>query len=215
MSVNSNSNQDYSVLGGWLLVWYWCLIVGGVLTLLSMALPALISIASSFLVGIIYAVGRLVSIASACISAVLNIKAASQLKERSSQFFDTFVLGTLVSVGGGIIASFLSIRRISGIGSFISSTIGSLVAAAIGLCLCIMYFSKSVRVNTYFSGRPLQSSQYWNWIKILPDFIISDAMPDPSQIQQLGSRSQQADQQSQSPQDTQSSSDAQSPGDPE
>jgi predicted amidophosphoribosyltransferase len=41
-----------------------------------------------------------------------------------------------------------------------------------------MYFSKSVRVNVYFSGRPLHSSQYWPWIKMLPSFIISESMPD-------------------------------------
>ena len=174
--MNENQNQDYSVLGGWLLVWYWCLIAGGVLILLSMALPALISLAASFLIGIVYAVGILVSIASVCVSCLFNIKAAMQLKARNSQFFDTLLLGMLISLAGGIVSNLLTIRSAYGISSFIGSTIGSVVGVAISLCLCIMYFSKSVRVNTYFSGRPLHNSQYWNLIKLLPDFITSDTM---------------------------------------
>jgi len=180
---NQNPNQDYTNLGGWLLVWYWCLIIGGVLILLGMALPALISVAASFLVGIVYTVGVLVSIVSVCISAVLDIKAATQLKARNPQFFDTLLHGMLISLGGGIISKLLMIRSAYGMGSFIGSTIGSFFSVAISLCLCIMYFSKSVRVNIYFNGRPLQSSRYWNWIKVLPSFIISDAMPDPNKMQ--------------------------------
>jgi len=202
-----NSNQEYTNFGGWLLAWYWCLIVGGIILLLSMVLPALISIAASFLIGIVYAVGALVSIGSVCISAVFEIMAAMQLKARNPKFFDTFLLGMLISLGGGIISNLLMIRSAYGVGSFIGSTIGSVVGVAIGLCLCIMYFSKSVRVNVYFNGRPLQQSKYWNWIKILPSFIISDTMPDPSKIQQMGSNSQQSNQQ---PQDAQPASTAQS-----
>ena len=176
----NNSNQDYTIFGGWLLVWYWCLIIGAILILLSMAVPALIAIAASFLIGIVYAVGILVSMVSVWISAVFDIKAAIQMKARDPKFFDTFLLGTLIFLGGGIISDFLTIRSFYGVASFIGSVIGSVIGVAISLCLCIMYFSKSVRVNTYFNGRPLQDSQYWNWIKILPDFIISDTMPDPS-----------------------------------
>ena len=179
-----NQSQDYTVFGGWLLVWYWCLIVGGVLTLLSMAIPALFSIAASFLVGIIYAVGLLISIASVCVTAALNIKAATELKARKPQFFDTILRSTVISFCGGVLASLFQIRSAYGVGGFISSTIGSIIGTALGLCICIMYFSKSVRVNVYFGGRPLQSSQYWDWIKILPTFIISEAMPDSSKIQQ-------------------------------
>ena len=195
MSENSNANQnpqqDYTVFGGWLLAWYWCLIIGGVILLLSMVIPALISIAASFLLGVVYAVGVLVSVVSVCISAVFEIRAAIQLKARNPKFFDTFVLGLLISLGGGIVSNILTITSAYGVGRFVSSTIGSVIGVAIGLCLCIMYFSKSVRVNTYFSGRPLKSSQYWNWIKILPNFIISETMPDPAKMQQMGSRPQQ------------------------
>ena len=168
-----NSNQNYTIFGGWLLVWYWGLIVGGILILLSMVLPALLSIATSFLIGILYTIGVFVSIISVCISAVFEIKAAIQMKARDPKFFDTLVLGMLISLGGGIISSLLSIRSAYGVGSFIGSTIGSVIGVAISLCICIMYFSKSVRVNTYFNGRPLQNSQYWKWIQLLPGFIIS------------------------------------------
>ena len=179
LNENQNLNQDYTRFGGWLLVWYWGLIVGGALVLLSMVLPALLSIVASFFVGIIYAVGVLISIVSICASAVFYIMAALQLKGRNSQFFDTFLFGMLISLGGSIISSLLMIRSVSGVGRFIFSTIGSVIGVALSLCLCIMYFSKSVRVNTFFGGRPLQSSRVWDWIKILPDFIISDTMPSP------------------------------------
>ena len=184
MNENSNSNQnptqDYTIFGGWLLVWYWCLIVGGAILLLSMVVPALLSIATSFLIGAIYTIGILISVVSVCASAVFEIKAAIQMKARNPKFFDTLVLGVLISLGGGIISNVLMIRSVYGVGSFIGSTIGSIIGVAISLCLCIMYFSKSVRVNTYFGGRPLQNSQYWNWIKILPDFITSDTTSGPS-----------------------------------
>ena len=202
-----NSNQDYTSFGGWLLVWYWCLIIGGILTLIGMVLPALISIATSFLVGIVYAAGVLVSIVSVCIAAVFYIKAAIQMKARNPMFFDTLLLGMFIFLCGGIISGLFMIRSAYGLGGFIGSTIGSVVGFAIGLCLCIMYLSKSVRVNTYFNGRPPQNSRYWDWIRILPDFIISDTVPDPSKMQQMGSSFQQSDQQSR---DAQSSSTAQS-----
>ena len=205
-----DKNQDYTTFGGWLLLWYWCLIVGGILILLTMLIPALISIAASFLIGIVYAAGILVSIASVCVSAVLDIKAAIQMKARKTQFFDTLLLGMLVSLVGGILSNLLTIRGAYGVGRFIGSTIGSIIGVAIGLCLCVMYFSKSVRVNVYFSGRPLQDSRYWNWIKLLPQFIISDAMPDPSKMNQMGSRPQQSDGQTQDSQNAQSSYNAQS-----
>ena len=181
--MNGNSNQDYTVFGGWLLVWYWGLIAGGILILLSMLLPALISIAASFLIGILYLVGILISIASVCISAGLNIMAAMQMKAGKPQFFDTILFGMAVSLGGGILSSLLTIRSVYGVSSFIGTTISSVIGTAIGLCLCIMYFSKSVRVNVFFNGRPLHSSRYWNWIKLLPDFIISDTMPGSDKMQ--------------------------------
>ena len=189
--MNEDLNQQYKVFGGWLLVCYWCLIIGGVLTLLTMALPALLVIAVSFLTGFVYAIGKLISIASTCVAAVFYIKSAMEMKARKPQFFDTFLYGAVISLGGGVLSGLLTIRSAYGIGSFIGTTIGSVIGLAIGLCLSVMYFSKSVRVNVYFEGRPLQKSRYWNWIKILPEFIISDAMPDPSKIQQLGSNPQQ------------------------
>ena len=190
-SMNENQNQDYSVFGGWMLVWYWGLIVGGILLLLSMVLPALFSIAASIMIGIVYLLGILINIASVCVSAVFEIKAALQMKARNPQFFDTFVLGMLISLGGGIISSLLRISSVFGIGSLISSAVSSIVATAVSLSLCTMYFSKSVRVKVYFSGRPLQSSKYWNWIRMLPDFIISENMPDPGNFQQTGSQQNQ------------------------
>jgi hypothetical protein len=174
MSENSNPAQDYTVFGGWLLVWYWCLIIGGALTLVGMALPALISIVGSFLIGFIYAIGVLISMASICISAICNIYAAIQLKARKTQFFDTYVLGMLVSLVGGIVSSLFKMGGLRGFGGFISSSIGSIIGVGIGLCLCIMYFSRSVRVKTYFGCRPAESSQYWTWIKMLPDFITAE-----------------------------------------
>lgn len=185
-----NENQKYLNLGGVLLAWYWCLIVGGVLTLIGIV-PALISIVASFVVGVVYAIGALVIIVSVCVSAVFNIKAAQQLKARNPQFFDTFLVGMFISVGGGIVSNLLQIRGVYGISGFITATISSIIGATISLGICIMYFSKSVRVKTYFGGCPLHNSQYWNWIKLLPDFIISDVMPDPSKMQQMGSSVQQ------------------------
>ena len=167
-----NENQDYTVFGGWLLVWYWSLLIGGILMLIMMVLPALLTIATSFLIGFIYALGILVSIASACISALFDIQAALQLKARNPKFFDTLVMGSLISFGGGIVSDILKIRRFSGIFRVLSSTVGSAVGVAISLCICIMYFSKSVRVQTYFEGRPLEESQYWTWIQMLPSSII-------------------------------------------
>ena len=213
--MNENQNQDYTKLGGWLLALYWCLIAGGILMLLSMVLPALLSIAASFVVGIVFAIGTLVSVVAVCISAALSIKAATQLKARNTQFFDTLLLGTFVSVGGSIASSLLMIRSAYGIGRFIGSTISSIIGMAIGLCICIMYFSKSVRVKTYFNCWPVHNSQYWNWIKILPEFIISDIMPDPSKIPQMGTPSQQSSQSAQDVQNTTASSDIQQVNTPE
>ena len=175
MTENYNPSGDYTVFGGWLLVWYWCLIAGGVLSILSMVIPALVSIAASFLIGFIYAIGILISIASICVAAVFEIQAALQLKARKAQFFDTLLLGIFISLAGSILSSLFKIRGFFGIGNFFGSVISSVIGVAIGLCLYIMYFSKSVRVATYFGGRPLQQSQYWAWIRLLPDFIISDA----------------------------------------
>ena len=208
--MDKNQNQNYTTFGGWLMVWYWCLIVGGVLLLLTMIIPALISIVASFLIGIVYFAGVMVSIVAVCVSAVLDIKAATQMKARKPQFFDTLLLGMLISLGGGILSNLLMIRSTFGVGRFIGSTIGSVIGVAVGLCLCIMYFSKSVRVNTYFDGRPLRDSRYWNWIALLPEFIISDVMPDPGKMHQAGSRPQQSDRQTQDSQNTGPSSDAQS-----
>ena len=177
-------NDDYTVFGGWLLVFYWFAIVGGVLTLLTMVLPALITIATSFLIGFIYATGTLISIVASCVSAVFYIKFAVDMKARKPQFIDNYIFGMLIVFGGNILSSLLRIRSAYGIGSFISSTVGSVLGLAIGLCLLFMYFSKSVRVNTYFGGRPLKNSRFWNWIKILPPFIISDSMPTPDSVQQ-------------------------------
>ena len=205
--MNQNQNQDYTIFGGWLLVWYWCLIVGGVLMLLGMVLPALFTIIASFTLGMVYAVGLLISIVAVCISAVLDINAALQMKARNPRFFDTLLFGMLVSVGGGIVSNLLMLRSFRGIGGFISSTLGSVIGLAIGVCLCVMYLSKSVRVHTYFGGRPVQSSQYWAWIRLLPEVILSDEMPDPSKMQQMGSKPQQSYQPPQDSQYTQASSD--------
>jgi hypothetical protein len=189
--MNQNSSQDYTVFGGWLLVFYWCAIIGGALTLLIMGLPALIGIVASFMIyGFIYGIGTSVLIASLCVAAIFFVKSAIEMKARKPQFFDTLVLGLLINVGGGIVSSLLTIRSAYGVGSFISSTIGSIIGFAVGACLVIMYYSKSVRVKVYFSGRPVQSSRYWNWIKLLPPFIISETMPDPNQIQQMGNPQQ-------------------------
>ena len=204
--MNQNSNQDYTAFGGWLLVFFWCSIIGGALTFLTMALPALIGIALSFLAGPIYGVGVLVSICSICIAAVFFIKSAMEMKARKQQFFDTLVLGLLINVCGGILSSLFTSMSVFGIGRFITSTISSIIGFAIGVCLYIMYFSKSVRVKVYFNSRPTQSSRYWNWIKLLPGFIIDETMPDPSKMQNMGSASQQSGQESQY---TQSSSTAQ------
>ena len=179
--MNENPNQDYTILGGWLLVWYWCLMVGAILILVSMALPALFSISASNYFGKFVA-GMLVSIAAACVYAVFNIKAAMELKARKPQFFDTIVLGMLILLGGGIISKFIMLRSAFGVTGLIGSTLLNVIGMAIGLGLCIMYLSKSARVNTYFGERPLKTSQHWHWIRMLPDFIISDAAFDPSKL---------------------------------
>ena len=161
-----------------------------------MVIPALVTIAASFLTGIVYALGLLISIAALCVSAVFQIKAAGQLKARNPQFFDSLLFGVVINIAGGLVSGVLMIRSVNGIGRFISSTIGTAASFALSSCLCIMYFSKSARVYGYFGGRPLQQSQYWNWISLLPDFIISDAMPDPSQMPQMGRRPDQQNSQS-------------------
>jgi hypothetical protein len=184
--MNQNTSQDYTVFGGWLLVFYWCAIISGALTLLLMGLPALIGITASFMIyGLVYGIGTSVLIVSICIAAAFFVKSAIEMKARKPQFFDTLMLALLINIGGGIVSGLLTIRSAYGIGSFISSTIGSIIGFAIGACLVIMYYSKSVRVKVYFSGRPVQSSRYWNWIKLLPPFIISESMPDPNKIQQM------------------------------
>ena len=169
-----NGNTDYQIFGGWLMVFYWCSIIGGIIVLLSMAVPALISIAASLLIGVIYAAGILVSVLASCVSALCNIMAAVKMKARNPQFFDTFVLGMIVSLVGSVLSGLLKISGPFGFGSFIGGVIGSVIGIAIGLCLCVMYFSKSVRVNVYFGGRPLRKSRYWDLIKGLPAFIISE-----------------------------------------
>ena len=175
---NRTNSGDYDSFGGWLMVWYWCLIVGGAMMILFTGLPALIWFFGSFVNGFMFAVGTLVSLASVVASAVFDIKAALQLKARNPKFFDTFLHGVLISIGGTILSSLFQINGIAGVGSFIGSTIASLFGLAISLCLCLMYFSKSVRVLTYFGGRPVQRSRYWHLIKLLPPFVISDTMPD-------------------------------------
>lgn len=193
--MNQNSSQDYNQFGGWLMVWYWCLIIGNAFTILGMVLPALIGIAGAFLVGIVYLLGSLVSIAATVCAAIMFIQAALQLKARNPKFFDTYLLGLFISVGGSIVSNLLSIRSVGGVGSFIGTLIASVIGLAIGLVLSIMYFSKSKRVAVYFNGRPLQQSKYWGWINLLPGTITSDAMPDPSQFQQQANAQQAAPQQ--------------------
>ena len=176
-----DQNYDhFKTFGGWLLVFYWFSIVGGALTLLTMALPSLIGITASFMyIGAIYGVGVLVNVVSTAASSVFYIKSAIEMKARKPQFFDTLVLALLVMVFGGIISDLLTIRSARGIGGFVSFTIFTLILLAICLCIYIMYFSKSVRVKVYFEGRPLHNSKYWIWIKLLPAFIISESMPEP------------------------------------
>ena len=189
--MNQNSNQDYKSFGGWLLVFYLCTIIGGILALLGMALPALLGIVASFLRPI-YGVGVLVGVGASIVSTILLIKSAIELKAKKLQFFDTLVLALVINVCGSILSNFLTIRSAAGVGSVISSSIFSLIGFAIGICLYIMFFSKSVRVAVYFAGRPLQYSKYWDWIKLLPSFIISENMPDPTKMQQIGSTPQQS-----------------------
>lgn len=182
--------EDYTQLGGFLLVWYWCLMIFGVLLILASVIPTLVSLASLFFYGIVYFLGILLSLLASVVFAIFCIKAAGQLKARNPQFFDTYVTAQLVYLAVNIVANLLQISGPYGVGSFISVTIGSIIGLAIGLCLSIMYFSKSVRVGVYFGCRPLHYSRFWAWIKILPDFIISDSMPDPNNIPQMGSQPQ-------------------------
>ena len=44
----SNQPEDYTQFGGLLLLWYWGLIAGGVLIILAMVIPSLISVFSLF-----------------------------------------------------------------------------------------------------------------------------------------------------------------------
>ncbi|MCL1914729.1 MAG: hypothetical protein FWG10_12850 [Eubacteriaceae bacterium] len=172
--MSSNQSQDYSVLGGWLLVWYYGLFAGGVLTLVFVGLPALLAVLGSFAIGIFYAVGTIVSIASSCLAALLDIRAAKLLKERDPKFFDMLVNAQVITVGGGVVASFLQMLSRGRFFSFISSTLSSALGLVVGISLTVMYLSKSVRVNTYFGGRPVRDSAYWSLISMLPDFIISE-----------------------------------------
>ena len=176
--MSENQGKNYVEFGGWLLVWYWCLIIGGIIVLLSMVIPALISIAASLLIGVLYTLGVLVSVVSVCVTAIFEIKSAVQMKARNTQFFDTLLLGTLITLAGGIVSSLLMIRGVGGVIGFISSTIGSIIGFAVGMGLCIMYFSKSERAYVYFNGRPLHNSKYWNLIQRLPAFIIAEPVPN-------------------------------------
>jgi hypothetical protein len=175
-------NPEYKKLGGILLAFYWCSIIGGGLYLLVMALPALIGISVSFLLGFLYGVGVIVSFGAALLSVVFLIRSAIQLKARNPQCFDTFIQSFLILFCGEILSDLLKIRGVYGVGSFISSTIFSIIFFTIAMCINIMYYSKSVRVKVYFDCRPVHLSRYWNWIKLLPEFVTSDSMPDPSKL---------------------------------
>jgi len=172
-------NQDYKTFGGWLLAIYWCEIIGGILSII-MALTGFLSVlaaSSTYVVfgvryggiGTAYIISLLISLASSVAATVFYIRSAFQMKARDSRFFDTIVMGMLISFGGSIVSSLFT-----GIGSFIGSIIWGVIGFAIGLGITIMYFQRSVRVKVYFSGRPLHDSRYWDKIENLPDFIISE-----------------------------------------
>ena len=183
--------QDYNVFGGWLLVWYVLLIVGSILNFLGSGLVGLIAIGTSFIFGPLFGIGSLISIGSTIAFAIFAIMTATQMKARNRQFFDNFIMGFLIITVGNILSSLLQIRTAFGVGNFIGTLIGILIGAAIGLGLYIMYLSKSERVKVYFGGRPLESSRYWGWIRLLPNFIISEEVPDPNRMQQMGSQQNQ------------------------
>jgi len=165
--------------------------------LLGSVLPALIGLAASFLFGPMRAIGMLVNLGADCIVAVLFIKSARELKARKPQFFDTLVLALVINVVGYILYSLFNLRGVSGVIGLITSTIVLSIALAISLCIYIMYYSKSVRVKVYFDGRPVHNSKYWNWIKLLPAFIISETATGPNNTQQTGGAPQQSHQESQ------------------
>jgi len=183
----ASGNQDYKNFGGWLLVWYWLLIIGGILGIITTAWVGLYGLYASYQLRYLYAysslyssrigigfgpayiIGILVRIATWAIAAVFWIRSARQMKARQPRFFDTFMLGTLIFLGGSIVSSLFY-----GVVSFISSLFLGVIFTAIGLGLVIMYFSKSVRVKVYFSGRPLHKSKWWDRIKKLPEFIIGE-----------------------------------------
>jgi len=189
-TAGGSQNKDFKTLGGFLLACYWISIIGGVLLVLSLVPTVLLLIGAgfayesagmlpvytrlSFAYGPIYTAGALVSMVSVIIMAVFFIIAAFQLKARNSAFFDTIVLGMLISLAGSIVSSLLMIRGAYGAAGFISSIIWGAIGFAISMGLAIMYFSKSVRVKVYFSGRPLHASRHWGIIKRLPNFIISE-----------------------------------------
>jgi hypothetical protein len=175
-------NPEYKRLGGILLAFYWCSIIGGGLYLLVMALPALIGITLSFLLGPLYGFGIIVRIGATLVSVIFLIRSAMQLKARNPQCFDTFIQSFIILLCGEVLSDLLTIRGAYGIGGFISSTIFNLIFFALAVCINIMYYSKSVRVKVYFDCRPVHISRYWNWIKLLPEFITSDSMPDPSKF---------------------------------
>jgi len=182
---SASQNRDYKTFGGWLLVFYWCAIIGGILWVVTSlaGLLAVISTRTAY-AGVYSILGRygyggytsryfisaLVNIASAGIASLLFIRSVIQMKARDSRFFDTLTLGMLISCGGSVVASLLS----SGVTGFISSIIFTAIGFAIGMALTIMYFQRSVRVKVYFGGRPLHDSKYWDKIARLPDFIISE-----------------------------------------
>ena len=183
--------QDYNVFGGWLLVWYLILIIGSSINLLASGLAGLIALGVSFIVGPLFGIGSLINIAATIAFAIFAIITAIQMKARNRQFFDNFIMGFLIITVGNILSSLLQIRSAFGVGNFIGTLVGILIGAAIGLGLYIMYLSKSERVKVYFGGRPLESSKYWNWIRLLPNFIISEEVPDPNRMQQMGSQQNQ------------------------
>jgi len=176
--------QEYKTFGGWLLAIYWTEIIGGILTLVLMVVPVLSALAASsmylgryvtrYVYGSGWMISTVISIAITCVATVCYIRSAIQMKARNPRFFDIFVFGALITLAGSIVSSLSSIGGFYWVGGFIFTIILGAISFAVGVAIAIMYFQKSVRVKVYFGGRPLHDSRFWNIIKSLPDFIISE-----------------------------------------
>ena len=169
------NNYEYGKLEGFLLVIYWCCIVGGALLIASAWFGLIGALGMLFSFDIFGMLSVLANTAASVIGGLLFILAADKLKKVSFDFYDTYLTGQIILTAASIASEVFSILSFWLTSHLLRTTFTQILSLALGVCLSVMYLSKSERVKAYFGERPLPHSKYWAYLQQLPPFITSEA----------------------------------------